>query len=57
MGKVRRFIADTGHGGGAVATGVRVVRAAAGHGEELRVLRVHAPTHRQVRHAAVWGLR
>ena len=45
------------HGGDPDATGVRVLRAAAGAGEGQRVLRVHTATHRPLRHAGLRQVR
>lgn len=47
-------LAGAEHGRDPNTARVRVLRAAAGDGEEQRLLRVHPATHRPLRHAGFW---
>ena len=54
---LRVCCAGAEHGGDPVSAGVRVLCAAAGVGEEQRLLRVHPSPHRPLPHAGVWEIR
>ena len=51
-------VADAGarHAGDSVTVGLRQLYTPARDRQEQRLLRVHPAAHRQIRHAAVWGV-